>query len=136
MRARLSARSAKAHAAGKNGRLIKVAKLCGVLASPVRLKIFALLSTRDMPTKALQLAIRTAQSNLSTHLRIMQDSGVILRWRDGPQFIYGLSDSPAAQDCRRLHDLVMGAMATAKVSAQVKAKAPPRPYGIERRLAR
>ena len=51
------------------------------ISHPLRLKILCLISQQDASVKELVKALGTSQSNVSQHLRILKDGGVVASTR-------------------------------------------------------
>src|SRR5438876_8202820 len=61
------------------------------LADPTRLRIMALLEKDDLSVNELQEITRMGQSRISTHLGLLQDSGLVQSRREGKRTFYKLS---------------------------------------------
>src|SRR5271169_3446949 len=64
------------------------------LSDPTRLRIVALLEKDELSVNELQEITRMGQSRISTHLGLLQDSGLVQSRRDGKRTFYKLT-SPA-----------------------------------------
>jgi ubiquinone/menaquinone biosynthesis C-methylase UbiE/DNA-binding transcriptional ArsR family regulator len=60
------------------------------LADPTRLRIMALLEPGELSVNELQEITKMGQSRISTHLRLLQDSGLLDSRRDGKRTFYKL----------------------------------------------
>ncbi len=63
------------------------------MAHPTRLMILQLLSESEQTVGALENMLRISQSNLSQHLNLMKDKGLLNSRRDGNQVYYRLRDN-------------------------------------------
>ena len=61
------------------------------LSDPTRLRIVALLETDELSVNELQEITRMGQSRISTHLGLLQDSGLVQSRREGKRTFYKLS---------------------------------------------
>ena len=61
------------------------------LSDPTRLRIVALLEKDELSVNELQEITRMGQSRISTHLGLLQDSGLVQSRRDGKRTFYKLS---------------------------------------------
>jgi len=59
------------------------AELCGALANPVRLRILELVSAQEMTSAELQQALDIPKTNLSQHLTVLRDAGILQSRREG-----------------------------------------------------
>src|SRR5512147_2333894 len=64
------------------------------LSDPTRLRIVALLEKDELSVNELQEITRMGQSRISTHLGLLQESGLVQSRREGKRSFYKLS--PAA----------------------------------------
>jgi ubiquinone/menaquinone biosynthesis C-methylase UbiE/DNA-binding transcriptional ArsR family regulator len=61
------------------------------LSDPTRLRIVALLEKEELSVNELQEITRMGQSRISTHLGLLQDSGLVQSRRDGKRTFYKLN---------------------------------------------
>src|SRR5438132_8219873 len=61
------------------------------LADPTRLRIIALLERDELSVNELQEITRMGQSRISTHLGLLQDSGLVQSRREGKRSFYRLN---------------------------------------------
>src|SRR5512143_1200597 len=66
-------------------------KFLRALSDPTRLRIVALLEKDELSVHELQEITRMGQSRISTHLGLLQDSGLLQSRREGKRTFYGLS---------------------------------------------
>ena len=74
-------------------------KFLRALSDPTRLRIVALLEKDELSVNELQEITRMGQSRISTHLGLLQDSGLVQSRREGKRTFYKLS--PPRQTARR-----------------------------------
>lgn len=70
------------------------------LSDPTRLRIVALLEKGELSVNELQEITRMGQSRISTHLGLLQDSGLVQSRREGKRTFYKLNavDDPSARE--------------------------------------
>src|SRR6266545_8320579 len=65
------------------------------LADPTRLRIIALLERDELSVNELQEITRMGQSRISTHLSLLQESGLVQSRREGKRTFYRLNPQAA-----------------------------------------
>jgi len=83
-----------------------VAQRFRVLGEPVRLQILQLLDREEMSVGELATAVGTTQPNVSKHLRILQESGLVGRRQEGNTAWYRITDPTVFDLC----DVVCGSL--------------------------
>jgi ArsR family transcriptional regulator len=76
-----------------------IAGMLSCIAHPFRLMIICMLLKREMFVNELIDKIGTSKGNISQHLRVLADRGLIQKRRDGNRIFYSIKDP-------RLEDLV------------------------------
>jgi SAM-dependent methyltransferase len=69
-------------------------KALRALGDSTRLRILSLLGQRELSVNELQEITRMGQSRISTHLGLLQDSGVVRSRKDGKRTFYALAETP------------------------------------------
>jgi DNA-binding transcriptional ArsR family regulator len=86
------------------------AELCSALADPTRLLILYALAEHPVTVNELTQILTIAQSNISRHLKVLRDGGLVRANRQGMSVQYGLADARVIQalDLLRavLHDRI------------------------------
>ncbi len=72
--------------------MIEFIKTMKALSDPNRIKMIKLLQHRVLCVCEMQEALGLAQSTVSKHLKILEDSGLITHFKDGLWVNYRLSD--------------------------------------------
>ena len=72
--------------------MAKILKYLRTLADPTRLRILSLLEKEVLSVQELQSITRMGQSRISTHLAVLQESGLLTSQRKGRSTLYKLSD--------------------------------------------
>jgi DNA-binding transcriptional ArsR family regulator len=69
-----------------------VAQRFRVLGEPMRIRILEHLREGEATVQDLTTALETSQQNVSKHLRVLLDSGVLTRRKEGTFAYYGVAD--------------------------------------------
>jgi DNA-binding transcriptional ArsR family regulator len=76
-----------------------VAQRFRVLGEPMRIKLLDRLRDGDATVGELQQALGASQQNVSKHLGILYDAGMVSRVKDGNHTRYSISDSGVFELC-------------------------------------
>lgn len=88
-------------------RLYKLhAGICHALANPKRLEIIDTLRGRELTVTELASAMEISQSNLSQHLSLMRQRGIVTSRRDGLNIFYSLSNPKILQACELMREVL------------------------------
>lgn len=68
------------------------AQMCQVFTSPKRLEILNLLRDRELSVGKLVELAKMRQANLSQHLSILREKGIVMTRREGTTIYYSLSN--------------------------------------------
>lgn len=77
-----------------------------VLAEPVRLQILQYLENGESSVTAITQAVKSTQPNVSKHLKLLQDEGLVARRQEGNTVYYRIADESIFELC----DLVCGSL--------------------------
>jgi len=80
--------------------LKRAAEIFGVLSTPLRLQIIGSLCCGEKNVSLLLKQIDASQSNMSRHLSVLYQSGVVSRRRDKQQMFYKIADDSVLQVCK------------------------------------
>ena len=80
--------------------LERAAELFGVLSTPVRLQIIRVLCHGEQNVTHLLAQIEASQPNMSRHLQVLYQAGVLAKRRSGHQIFYRLTDDSQILVCR------------------------------------
>ena len=86
--------------------LALVASRFKILSEPLRLQILQELETGELSVGALTDAVGATQPNVSKHLKMLQDAGIVARKQDGNTVFYSIADESVFALC----DLVCGSL--------------------------
>lgn len=70
-----------------------------VLSDPMRLRILQNLEAGETSVTALTEAVESTQPNVSKHLKLMQDAGLLARRQEGNTVYYSISDPTVFELC-------------------------------------
>jgi ArsR family transcriptional regulator len=70
-----------------------------VLSDPTRLQILQLLQSGEESVSEIAQAVQTTQPNVSKHLRILQDAGLLSRRQDRNTVYYTIADQSVFELC-------------------------------------
>jgi ArsR family transcriptional regulator, virulence genes transcriptional regulator len=83
------------------------ADLCRVLAEPTRLKLLSLLGARPRAVKDLVEATGERQANISQHLTVMRQRGIVRTQRVGNEVHYRLADPRILEACHITREVLL-----------------------------
>ncbi|MBT3202047.1 MAG: winged helix-turn-helix transcriptional regulator [Phycisphaerales bacterium] len=69
-----------------------MARIFYALGNKTRLRIIVLLSKGEMHVTAIQKKLKLPQSNISCHLQILREGGVVVNRREGHNMFYSIAD--------------------------------------------
>jgi DNA-binding transcriptional ArsR family regulator len=79
--------------------LTLVASLFRALSEPSRLRLVQSLQSGERSVSELVAVSETTQSNVSKHLRVLQDAGLVARRQEGSTAYYRVADPLALELC-------------------------------------
>lgn len=85
--------------------LALVARRFATLGDPVRLRVLQSLESGEMTVSHITARTGASQSNISKHLKVMYDAGLVSRRQEGTSVYYGIADPVVFKLC----DLVCSA---------------------------
>lgn len=83
------------------------ASICQTLANPKRLEIIDRLRDGEKSVTELAEAMDISQSNLSQHLAVMRQKGIVLPRRDGSNVYYRLSNMKIIKACNLMREVLL-----------------------------
>lgn len=78
---------------GKSENIEEAAAAMQAMAHPLRLKILCMLGSGELPVSEIVEAVGTTQGNVSQHLGILRDRGLITSRGEGRQVLYKIEDA-------------------------------------------
>ncbi len=73
------------------------AKALKSIAHPLRLKILCVLGAEEICVQEIVSAVGTSQSNISQHLAILRDKGILVTRKDSNRVFYRIGDARVLQ---------------------------------------
>ena len=86
------------------------ADMCQTLANPKRLQILNLLKEGELSVGAMVEALGVAKANLSQHLGIMRQKGILAARRDGTTIYYHLATPHIGEACKIMRMVLLEAL--------------------------
>lgn len=83
------------------------ASICQTLANPKRLEIIAHLRDGEKTVTELMEAMQISQANLSQHLGLMRQKGIVIARREGLNIYYRLSNPKIIQACDLMRQVLL-----------------------------
>lgn len=87
------------------------ADICQTLANAKRLQILNLLKNGEMSVGAMVAALDIAKPNLSQHLAVMRQKGILTSRREGTTIYYRLATPHIIEACRVMRQVLLEALA-------------------------
>jgi ArsR family transcriptional regulator len=87
------------------------ADICQTLANPKRLQILNLLKNGELSVGAMVAALEIAKPNLSQHLAVMRQKGILATRREGTTIYYRLATPHIVEACRVMRQVLLEALA-------------------------
>jgi DNA-binding transcriptional ArsR family regulator len=79
-----------------------IAQRFRVLAEPMRIKLLGRLRDGDATVGELQVALGASQQNISKHLGILHNAGMVARAKDGNHARYAIADDGVFELCEQV----------------------------------
>ncbi len=79
------------------------------MAHPLRLKILCVLGDREISVQEIVDSVGTSQSNISQHLAILRDKGVLKTRKDANRVFYRVGDTRTLKLIGMMRDVFCGA---------------------------
>ncbi len=86
------------------------ADMCQILANPKRLQIINLLKWGELSVGALVKAMGVAKPNLSQHLSVMRQKGILSTRREGTTIFYRLAVPNITEACEIMREVLLQAL--------------------------
>lgn len=87
------------------------ADICQTLANPKRLQILNLLKGGELSVGAMVTALEIAKPNVSQHLAVMRQKGILATRREGTTIYYRLATPHIVEACRVMRQVLLEALA-------------------------
>ena len=89
------------------------ARICQVLADPKRLRLLDQLRAGERSVGELASALGVAYPNVSQHLNVMRDAGLVATRREGTTIFYRLAYPRIVEACDIVHEILRAQLAEA-----------------------
>jgi ArsR family transcriptional regulator len=83
------------------------AAICHTLANPKRLEVIDKLRGQELSVTELAKALEISQANLSQHLALMRERGILTTRREGLNVYYSLSNPKIIQACDLMRQVLL-----------------------------
>jgi DNA-binding transcriptional ArsR family regulator len=83
------------------------AGICHTLANPKRLEIIDKLRNQELSVTELAEALEIGQANLSQHLSLMRQRGIVTTRREGSNIFYKLSNPKIIKACDLMRQVLL-----------------------------
>src|SRR6476469_3699469 len=77
---------------GKSDNIRQASSAMHAMAHPLRLKILCLVGNQELAVSEIVEAVGTSQSNISQHLAVLRDNGLIEARKDAARVLYRIRD--------------------------------------------
>jgi ArsR family transcriptional regulator len=81
----------------KDEHIEQASRAMKAMSHPLRLKILCVLSDREISVQEIVESVGTSQSNISQHLAILRDKGVLTTRKDANRVFYRVADQRTLQ---------------------------------------
>lgn len=86
------------------------ADFCKFMGNPKRIELIFLLNEREMSVDEMAVKMGVRVSNLSQHLAIMRERGVVTFRKDGTRIFYKISNAKIIKACLMMRDVMFEQM--------------------------
>ena len=83
------------------------ASVCQTLSNPKRLEVIDCLRHGELPVAKLAQITNISQANLSQHLALMREKGIVIARRGGSNVYYRLSNPKITQACDLMREVLL-----------------------------
>ncbi len=83
------------------------AELCKTLGSAIRIEILNALRGGEKTVGELSAALRVRQPNVSQHLAVLRQRGVVTTRKEGANIFYGVSNPKITQACELMKQVLV-----------------------------
>jgi DNA-binding transcriptional ArsR family regulator len=83
------------------------ASICHTLSNPKRLEIIDRLRNTELSVSTLAAALEISQANLSQHLSLMRQRGIVMSRRQGLNVFYRLSSPKIIRACELMREVLL-----------------------------
>ena len=83
------------------------ADVCKTLSHPKRLEILSILTDSEMAAGEIVKRMKIAKANVSQHLTLMRNAGILEARRDGINIYYRVSSPKVIQACELMREVLL-----------------------------
>lgn len=95
------------------------ASICRTLSHPKRLEILNLLRHSELPVTEMAEQMGISLANVSQHLAVLRNKGVVVTQREGVNIYYQISNPKIIQACDLMREVLFEQLARGSELAQV-----------------
>ncbi|HCA27682.1 MAG TPA: ArsR family transcriptional regulator [Betaproteobacteria bacterium] len=92
----------------KDEHIEQASRAMKAMSHPLRLKILCVLGDREISVQEIVESVGTTQSNISQHLSILRDKGVLRTRKDANRVYYRVGDARTLQLISMMRDVFCG----------------------------
>jgi ArsR family transcriptional regulator len=89
-----------------------IARRFHVLSDPLRVRILDLLRDGELSVGGIAEQLDAGQQNVSKHLNVLTDAGILHRRKDGTRVFYGIADEGVFELCEQVCGSLQTQLAT------------------------
>jgi len=93
---------------GRKGEIEQAARAMKAIAHPLRLGILCVIADQEVSVQDIVDAVGTTQSNISQHLAILREKGILRTRKDANRVYYAVSDSRTLQLIAMMREVFCG----------------------------
>ena len=87
------------------------AEVCKAMANPVRLKVLSVLQDGEQSVEAMVKLLKLRKANLSQHLAVLRQRGIVATRRDGLRIYYRCANFKMLKACAILREVLLEQLA-------------------------
>ncbi|MEW5782501.1 MAG: metalloregulator ArsR/SmtB family transcription factor [Pseudomonadota bacterium] len=99
--------------ASRHDQIMIAARALKSISHPLRLKILCVVGDREVCVQEIVEAVGTSQSNISQHLAILRDKGILSTRKDANRVYYRVADQRTLQLIGMMREVFCGVSPTA-----------------------
>ena len=93
---------------GRDEQIEQAARAMKAISQPLRLKILCVLGDREVSVQEIVASVGTSQSNISQHLAILRDKGMLRTRKDANRVYYRVGDTRTLKLISMMRDVFCG----------------------------
>ena len=87
------------------------AEVCKAMANPIRLKVLSTLQYGEQSVEAMVKSLKLRKANLSQHLAVLRQRGIVATRRDGLRIYYRCANPKMLKACAILREVLLEQLA-------------------------